>query len=646
MSQNNRSADPNEGRADSLTVTADRPSKSEGRGTGPEGKGESGDNHHSSSVNQLDLSKTPERMAVMSYAALPMTVYPVNGVLGFTVNWGTIDSALMQGFNVLSKAAPYAGGLVAGVLVGALYPSNTIMSEAEEQAMLEKTRAFRVVDKTQPYQVTSLPVKAVTSVPANDIPKNAQVSVTVLAEPVISLENKKRESAFTQQKEPSLVSVVKANPTNKPNVYTAQIVPHMKPMQIRVESPKATSKKTVKVNSAPQLESYIPVRSTSLATHHAIVHFDGKHEPIYVSVSRKIFPEQEKKQVEEILCRDKEYLATHPVAAAERKLVEAEKELIKAIGHVNDKEQQLNKLKNEPLGLSLLNPVAHPLKVDWYEIYELPDLGNRNRIKFDFFAIIETKERLNLLLDKGAEALFTEETDWKEVLTKYSVDKVPQDYIDSPTELILSLGEFYQGTAIEQLTLVREQLLKQQTKIKAVEEALVIAMESRKKAEEKKKAAEDKVEDIEKKLGAYGEVNAKGKSSGREFNKDKAGGPIKDLDWKDVKIDRDGVDKVKLHTGRFGESADNKEMIDRLEKILRGEIKATDIDKRFYTHEIRELERYRNLGIKDGEVPNNIDEVWNNTHTATLEDYNINERTQPLYTPEAIEAYDKSQEIR
>ncbi|AZG99303.1 S-type pyocin domain-containing protein [Proteus mirabilis] len=149
-----------------------------------------------------------------------------------------------------------------------------------------------------------------------------------------------------------------------------------------------------------------------------------------------------------------------------------------------------------------------------------------------------------------------------------------------------------------------------------------------------------------KKLGAYGEVNAKGKSSGREFNKDKAGGPIKDLDWKDVKIDRDGVDKVKLHTGRFGESADNKEMIDRLEKILRGEIKATDIDKRFYTHEIRELERYRNLGIKDGEVPNNIDEVWNNTHTATLEDYNINERTQPLYTPEAIEAYDKSQEIR
>jgi hypothetical protein len=40
-------------------------------------------------------------------------------------------------------------------------------------------------------------------------------------------------------------------------------------------------------------------------------------------------------------------------------------------------------------------------------------------------------------------------------------------------------------------------------------------------------------------------------------------------------------------------------MLDRLEKILHGSIEATDTDKRFYTHEIRELERYRRLGIAD-----------------------------------------------
>jgi len=37
--------------------------------------------------------------------------------------------------------------------------------------------------------------------------------------------------------------------------------------------------------------------------------------------------------------------------------------------------------------------------------------------------------------------------------------------------------------------------------------------------------------------------------------------------------------------------------------------------------------------------------MWNNTHTATLEDYKINERTQSLYTAEAEEAYE-AQQIR
>jgi hypothetical protein len=49
----------------------------------------------------------------------------------------------------------------------------------------------------------------------------------------------------------------------------------------------------------------------------------------------------------------------------------------------------------------------------------------------------------------------------------------------------------------------------------------------------------------------YGETNAKGKYSGRDYNTDKAGGPIQNLDWKSATIDRAGVDKVKLHTGRF-----------------------------------------------------------------------------------------------
>lgn len=140
----------------------------------------------------------------------------------------------------------------------------------------------------------------------------------------------------------------------------------------------------------------------------------------------------------------------------------------------------------------------------------------------------------------------------------------------------------------------------------------------------------------------YGETNAKGKYSGRDFNKDKAGGPIIDLDWRTATIDQEGIDKVKLHTSRFGEKPENKIMIERLDKILKKEMAVADIDKRFYTHEIRELERYRALDIKDGIKPINEHEVWNNTHTATIEDYKVNEKNNPLYTPEAENAYEES----
>lgn len=141
--------------------------------------------------------------------------------------------------------------------------------------------------------------------------------------------------------------------------------------------------------------------------------------------------------------------------------------------------------------------------------------------------------------------------------------------------------------------------------------------------------------------GLYGETNAKGKYSGRDYNSDKAGGPIQDLDWKTATIDREGVDKVKLHTGRFGESPENVVMIDRLEKILKGELQPTDIDKRFYTHEIRELERYRSVGVPDGVSPDDDGATWNNTHTATLEDYKLSSDRSLLYTPEALKAGDE-----
>ncbi|WP_397364148.1 hypothetical protein [Olleya sp. R77988] len=134
-----------------------------------------------------------------------------------------------------------------------------------------------------------------------------------------------------------------------------------------------------------------------------------------------------------------------------------------------------------------------------------------------------------------------------------------------------------------------------------------------------------------------------GKFSKRSFNPEKAGGPILDLDWKDIRINSEGLEVVKKHLSRFGYDEWNERMITRLQKIIKGEINVTDFDKRFYTHEKREYERYTELGFEETlhkDVPNK-DEVWNDAHTATLEDYKVYEKIEhegkemlSLYHPE------------
>lgn len=141
----------------------------------------------------------------------------------------------------------------------------------------------------------------------------------------------------------------------------------------------------------------------------------------------------------------------------------------------------------------------------------------------------------------------------------------------------------------------------------------------------------------------YEGATTRGKYSGRLYNPAKAGGPILDLDWTSATVTQAGIDLVKLHTGRFEPSDANVIMVDRLEKILQGKLVVTDVDKRFYTHEIRELERFRALGVADGVRPNDEGATWNHTHAATLEDYKLKDTHELLYTPEALEADDKQQ---
>jgi hypothetical protein len=163
------------------------------------------------------------------------------------------------------------------------------------------------------------------------------------------------------------------------------------------------------------------------------------------------------------------------------------------------------------------------------------------------------------------------------------------------------------------------------------------------------KKAEEFLENIikEKPVGGKGPLGigeVTGKYSKRDFNPKKAGGPILNLSWKNAEITKDGIEVVKKHLSRFEDVPANQKMIARLEKIEKKEISITDFDKRFYTHELREYERYKILGFED--IKNELipDEVYNNAHSATLEDYKIYEldenRNSILYHPDIDQRLD------
>ncbi|UDN34922.1 colicin-like bacteriocin tRNase domain-containing protein [Proteus sp. NMG38-2] len=459
-----------------------------------DGDRDSGGNH--SSWSDIDLKETPEAMAVMSYAAIPMTAYPINGVLGFTINWGAIDAALVQGVNVLSKALPYAGGLTAGVLVGALYPSQTIMSEAREQALLDQYRGANFLDKTNPYQIVSLPSSAVTTLPANQISKSKVVPVSVLAEPVVSLDTKKREVAITQQTISTMVSVVQAQKTKQRDVYTAQIIPGMKPVQIQVNQTKSDNTKNTKENTKPKVDYVLPIASAikGVETHHAVVYFDDSHDPVYVSISQN--PKENKNVIETTLA---EWSSLYPLEVAKYELEQANNQLEKEKQLVEKYQKIIYSAKQTKEYQTLLDPVKSPY---YYQK-----------------AYIETPDELTMILsEQGVEALsayIMVVNNWFGVIT----DTDQANKFNQRVSALHSDVEF-----------VRNKLINIQNQVAEAEKLLLIAVEKRKKAEEKKKAAEDKVKK-ENKRNQPGKATGKGQKVGDKWLHDaskESGVPIPD----------------------------------------------------------------------------------------------------------------------
>ena len=132
----------------------------------------------------------------------------------------------------------------------------------------------------------------------------------------------------------------------------------------------------------------------------------------------------------------------------------------------------------------------------------------------------------------------------------------------------------------------------------------------------------------------------KGAKSGRPFNPSKAGGKILNLSYQNVKTTDKSVGLVEAHVRRFNPVGEAElRMVERLRGITTQTLVAEPVDLRFYTHELREYLRYKKLGYPTGQPadPDEAYELWNNAHTATLEDYKLKEGFGVLFHPSVEE---------
>lgn len=525
---------------DSMSVSAGRDDNSNGRGTGPEGNGDGGNssNGHRSSV---DFSKTPEKQAIVNpwLLGLPANLAIIEGTWGVTINTTTLTSPLGRLAGLLESSLPMAGRLSA---IGALFYSKEIGLDTidpnfrEHQQQLAKLVSENKQLQEQTYSFTTFPVGIVTDIPVEDISRQKTVPAKVVVEQIVSPEKNKVAPAMT--KNPQQVNVVQAKKTGRPGIYSVDIVPGKPALQIGLSDKKPSP--SFKTPSYGSVKPESLLGSPSPDTHDAIVDFGGDHAPIYISVSKKLTPAQEKQLIEEAKRREQEYLARHPIAAAERALGDAKKELDDANNAVKNEQLSLDKLRNSAEGLALKNPVAHPITLSSRHSISVPGYSGGG-VSFDIKETINSLNNLNLLLRDGANSYVTNVLKFGEVT--------------APTPEGLKVGNGIKNAYISEYDKLRQRLFNTQNGIKEAEKRIAIALANKKKKEEKVKGAEEKVkEEKDKNKGKTPEIKIDGKIKGQIDKRGWTEQEIKDAVSKGPKgssIDKRGPKKTPPdHLGR------------------------------------------------------------------------------------------------
>lgn len=419
-----------------------------GRGDGGSSGGSSSHNNDAKTLNYTDTPGTPA------------TVYAGGDTmsLGLGATLFALNQLQKEALMALITNVTVISGRLLGIF-GLFYPCPI---EPDPKVHIH----VKDFDIDNPHVLVTLPAENITRVPVEDIPKNTSVPADVIARAVIDELAKTRPVAITRV-ESTPVPVVKAQKTGKPNVYTAQVIPGMKPVRITVDTSRPVKPATDKSGLMPTPKQYLsaPEEKDNM-THHAVIDSGGDHAPLYVSLTKQVKPEEEKKQAEFQAFLDK-YQNAIPFVKNGINFRERERTFKAEIDQINADILSIQKELTDAAGNKALNEKT---------LAELNE-QERNQTK-----TLEEAEKELAAADAAlskARALVTEKE--KQLAVKQQALKSKQ------AEFQAAIGQLSGEVGLQ-------------------EKALSDAMESRKKAEGKKKTAEDKVKEAKDKKGKTPEL--------------------------------------------------------------------------------------------------------------------------------------------
>lgn len=185
--------------------------------------------------------------------------------------------------------------------------------------------------------VNSLPLSRVTTTTAQQISTMTEAPVSVQIQDTVT----STDQSITAVTAPGRIlttPVVKAKPTALANVFTAKIHPDLPDVRITLSSSSAVSTTAQPSISKPKSTAASEATvSPGGNTVDAIVDFGSSaHQPVYVSLTRVLTPAQIAEAQKEVLRRQAQWDARHPVVVAERQVTVAAAAQVQAQNNAAD----------------------------------------------------------------------------------------------------------------------------------------------------------------------------------------------------------------------------------------------------------------------------------------------------------------------